>query len=230
MNSAKVVTATFNLIPITYYTLTVATTGTGSGTVIKSPDAISYTAGSAVILTATATAGSTFAGWSGDATGSINPVTVTMNADKVVTATFSLNAGTDTDLAVTENVVRTIDAITYTIVAQNLGPNAANGAVVSSAFSAEISNVTWTCAVAGGAVCGGSGNGNSLADTLTTFPMGGVVTYTVRGQLDMLATGDNIVTITPPSGVIDSNPSNNRAEYKIYRVLLVLVFYNTRMP
>jgi hypothetical protein len=78
-----------------YYTLTIATTGTGSGTVIKSPDQISYTAGSAVILTATAHAGSTFAGWSGDADGSISPVTVTLNANKSVTATFNRAGGCD---------------------------------------------------------------------------------------------------------------------------------------
>ena len=127
----------------------------------------------------------------------------------------------------TENAVRAIDAITYTIVAKNLGPSAANGAVVSSTFPTEISNVAWTCAVAGGAACGVNGSGNSFTDTLTTFPMGGVVTYTVHGRPGMLTTGDNVVTIAPPSGVTDPNPINNRAEYKIYRVLLVLVFYNT---
>ena len=153
-----------------------------------------------------------------------------MAANRSVTATFNLNTGTDADLSVTESVVRTIDAITYTIVAQNLGPNAANGAVVSSTFSAEISNVAWTCVAAASAVCGGSGNGDSLADTLTTFPMGGVVTYTVRGRPELLTTGDNVVTITPPSGVTDPDLSNNRAEYKIYRVLLMLVFYNAGLP
>jgi uncharacterized repeat protein (TIGR02543 family) len=90
MDANQAVTATFDLIPITYYTLTVATTGTGGGTVIKSPDAISYTAGTVVSLTATANAGSTFAGWTGDASGLVNPVTVTMTANKTVTATFTL--------------------------------------------------------------------------------------------------------------------------------------------
>ena len=141
-------------------------------------------------------------------------------------------SSTGADLAVTENAVRAIDAITYTIVAKNLGPSAANGAVVSSTFSAEISNVTWTCVFAGGAACGSIGSGNHLTETLTTFPMGGVVTYTVHGRPGMLTTGDNVVTIAPPSGVTDPDPSNNRAEYKntIYRVLLVLVFYNTGTP
>ena len=90
MTANRSVTATFNLIPIATYTLAITTTGTGSGTVVKSPDAISYTAGTVVSLTATANTGSTFTGWSGDATGSINPVTVTMTANRSVTATFTL--------------------------------------------------------------------------------------------------------------------------------------------
>ena len=40
-------------------------------------------------LTATPAAGWTFAGWSGDLTGSTNPQTITIDANKVVTATFT---------------------------------------------------------------------------------------------------------------------------------------------
>jgi thermitase len=94
MTANKAVTATFNLIPITYYTLTITTTGTGSGTVIKSPAQISYTAGTVVSLTATANTESTFAGWSGDLSGSVNPTSITMTGNKTVTATFSLNTYT----------------------------------------------------------------------------------------------------------------------------------------
>ena len=51
-------------------------------------------------LTATAASGWTFAGWSGAVTGSVNPVSVTMDADKSVTATF-----TQDQYALTVNVV-----------------------------------------------------------------------------------------------------------------------------
>jgi uncharacterized repeat protein (TIGR02543 family) len=60
MNTAKSVTATFTAAPNTY-TLTVNTSGTGSGTV---SGAGSYAAGVTVNLVATPNAGSTFAGWS----------------------------------------------------------------------------------------------------------------------------------------------------------------------
>jgi uncharacterized repeat protein (TIGR02543 family) len=45
-----------------------------------------------VTLTATANPGWTFAGWTGDAIGAANPVTVTMSANKAVTANYTQNA------------------------------------------------------------------------------------------------------------------------------------------
>ena len=74
------------------YTLSVSAAGTGSGTVAKSPDLGAYNSGSTVLLTATAASGSVFMGWSGDASGSANPLSVTMDANKTIVATF--NAGT----------------------------------------------------------------------------------------------------------------------------------------
>jgi len=146
-----------------------------------------------------------------------------MDADKVVTATFDLSA----DLAVAENVLRTANAITYTIVARNLGPGAADGAVVSSTFPAEVISVTWACVAAGGgAACGASSGTAFLPPTINPFPSGGVVTYTVRGTLGMMELGNNVVTVTPPSGVVDPDLLNNRAEYKTYRCLFTLVFKN----
>jgi len=229
---------TANVTVTSNYTLTVNKAGTGQGAVIAAygsgtvllpgtatlPAQITnIAAGTVITLTAVPSNTSVFAGWSGAVSSAANPVTVTMDADKVVTATFDLSA----DLAVTENVLRTANAITYTIVARNIGPGAADGAVVSSTFPAEVISITWTCVAAGGgAACGGSGTGNVLADTLTTFPSGGVVTYTVQGTLGMLDLGNNVVTVTPPSGVVDPNLLNNRAEYKTYRLLLPLVFRN----
>ena len=42
-------------------------------------------------MTATPVAGWSFSGWSGDLTGSVNPVTITLNGNKTVTATFTQN-------------------------------------------------------------------------------------------------------------------------------------------
>ncbi len=69
------------------FSLTVNTSG--SGTVTRDPSGGAYDAGTVVTLTATPDAGWTFSGWSGDISGMDNPATITMDANKTVTATFS---------------------------------------------------------------------------------------------------------------------------------------------
>ncbi|MBE3140347.1 MAG: hypothetical protein IMZ53_07180, partial [Thermoplasmata archaeon] len=74
-------------IVIPHYTLTV--NNIGNGIVAKLPDQSTYNQGTSVQLTATADPGWTFAGWSGDLTGTTNPTTITMNSNKTITATFT---------------------------------------------------------------------------------------------------------------------------------------------
>ena len=73
-----------NLLP---HTLTLNIQGNGS--VSSNPDKVQFIYGEEVTLTATADPDWVFAGWSGDLEGNINPETLTMNGDKVVTATFT---------------------------------------------------------------------------------------------------------------------------------------------
>jgi uncharacterized repeat protein (TIGR02543 family) len=63
----------------------------GNGDVTKTPDKLSYTTGEEVTLTATADPGWTFSGWSGDGTGSDNPLIVTIDGNTTLTATFTKN-------------------------------------------------------------------------------------------------------------------------------------------
>jgi HYDIN/CFA65/VesB family protein/type IX secretion system substrate protein len=73
------------------YSLTVNVVGSGS--VDKNPDQVTYSPGTPVVLTATpADYKWTFTGWSGDTTGTTNPLTVTMYANKTFTATFTLDS------------------------------------------------------------------------------------------------------------------------------------------
>ncbi|MBK7191546.1 MAG: NPCBM/NEW2 domain-containing protein [Myxococcales bacterium] len=60
-----------------------------NGAVARSPNQPAYAAGAAVTLTAAPSAGYQFIGWSGDATGTTNPLTVTMTASKTITANFA---------------------------------------------------------------------------------------------------------------------------------------------
>lgn len=64
------------------------------GIVVKNPDNLTYNNGDIVELTATPDSGYEFNSWSGDATGSNNPLTVTMNGNKNITANFYLIAAT----------------------------------------------------------------------------------------------------------------------------------------
>jgi alpha-glucosidase len=73
--------------PATTYTLTIATSGNGSTN--PTAGSYSYSPGAAVAVTATPSGGAVFDGWSGAATGATNPVTITMDADKALTANFS---------------------------------------------------------------------------------------------------------------------------------------------
>ena len=77
-------------------TLTVSIAGSGLGTVtgsgIDCPGTCSldYPSGTSVTLSATATAGSTFTGWSGGGCSGTGTCTMTMSSDHTVTATFTI--------------------------------------------------------------------------------------------------------------------------------------------
>jgi len=128
MNSDKNVTANFTLIPIVTYTLNVTAV---NGTVAKNPNPATYNTGSTVTLTATPATGYRFTGWSGNASGSTNPLTVTMNANKNITANFALiAAGTFTLNVTAQNgtVSKTPNQATYASGAQVvLTPTPATG-------------------------------------------------------------------------------------------------------
>ncbi len=72
---------------INTYTLNVTAV---NGTVVKNPNQATYNHGTSLTLTATPNAGYAFSSWSGDATGTNNPLTVNMNANKNITANFTL--------------------------------------------------------------------------------------------------------------------------------------------
>ncbi|HET6997575.1 MAG TPA: hypothetical protein VFI03_03215 [Solirubrobacterales bacterium] len=94
MSAAKSVNAKFDAEPQAKFKLSVAKSGIGGGTVTGpgidcgADCAEEYDEGTTVTLTAAAAAGSTFAGWGGDCSGT-GSCTVGMNAAKSVTASFA---------------------------------------------------------------------------------------------------------------------------------------------
>lgn len=79
-------TARANFDYANYYSL--ATNVSGNGSISKNPDKSSYHQDEQVTLTANPDAGWRFVEWQGDASGTSNSVTVTMNGEKSVTAKF----------------------------------------------------------------------------------------------------------------------------------------------
>ncbi len=112
MSQAQTVTATFELI---LHDLTLLGSGTGNGGVTSDPTGIActiaagavtgdcsetYSEGTQVNLNASANAGSTFQGWSGDGCSGTGLCQVTMSQAQTVTATFDLTPNPQFDLTV----------------------------------------------------------------------------------------------------------------------------------
>jgi hypothetical protein len=72
-------------LPVEWDLTTMAGPG---GTIARDPNLLHYTNGTTVTLTAVPGTGFTFAGWSGDVTGDTNPVSLSMNGNTTVTASF----------------------------------------------------------------------------------------------------------------------------------------------
>ena len=103
----------------TSYTLTTNVSPSAGGTVTRSPNATTYASGTVVTLTAAANSGYTFTGWTGDVTSSSSSVTVTMTANRIVTANFTTSTGTTYTLTTTASptaggtISRSPDAASY---------------------------------------------------------------------------------------------------------------------
>jgi uncharacterized repeat protein (TIGR02543 family) len=106
--------------PLIVTPFTLAVNAVGSGSVTLDPAGGNYYPGTEVTLTPQSEAGFQFSDWSGDLSGSMNPATIIMNANKTVTATFISN-----------------DAVAHE---QTVTGSASNSAIVKT--SALVSGVT----------------------------------------------------------------------------------------
>jgi hypothetical protein len=96
-NPNPTVTAVFQPLGIGQFAL--ALVAEGGGKVVATPSANRYSSGASVRITAQPDVGQDFVGWSGDAAGSINPLTVAMNQNKAITAVFTKRPGLRVDTA-----------------------------------------------------------------------------------------------------------------------------------
>ncbi len=119
------------------YTIDVSVVGFGS--VTKDPDQIDYADGTPVIVTAVPGTGYSFTSWSGDTTGTDNPFTVTLYANKSYTATFTINTYT---LSYTAGAGGTISGTSPQFV-----DHGSNGTQVTAVPNANYHFVDWSDAV-----------------------------------------------------------------------------------
>lgn len=102
----------FKLLGADQHLLTVSEPGTGDGSVTSAPAGVdcgstcstTFDAGTAVTLTATAAAGSSFTGWGGDCSGT-GTCQLTMSADHTVSATFDTNAPVAPNTKITQTTI-----------------------------------------------------------------------------------------------------------------------------
>ncbi|MBL8786351.1 MAG: DUF11 domain-containing protein, partial [Deltaproteobacteria bacterium] len=134
---------------------------------------------------------------------------------KVFTTITSNAIYADLSITKTDNVggVAWGSAVTYTIVATNLGPSGVTGATIVDTMPNKLTNVTWSCAGAGGGTCAAaSGSGN--ISTTVNLPLNATATFTVNANI-IAGTGSssvsNTATVGVPAGVTDSYPNNNGA-------------------
>jgi len=136
-------------------TFTLSVSGVNGG-VAKNPDLPTYNANTVVSLTAVPNAGYVFANWSGDASGTANPLSVTMNGNKNITANFQA-APVLTSIVVSpaSSTIATSAAQQFTAVAydQNnnqLSPQPALTWAVSGGGAIDASGLFTAGAAAGG--------------------------------------------------------------------------------
>ena len=186
------------------HSLTVVRAGAGSGSVTSAPAGIacpgqcaaSFSSGTTVTLTASASAGSTFAGWSGGGCSGTGACTVTLTADTAVTATFGATPASDRSLT-----VRTAGSGAGTVTSAPAGISCGSHCVADYASGTA---VALTAAAAhgsrfagwSGAGCGGRGVCH------VTLGSDEVITATFTGseRLTVTKTG-------PGSGTVTSTPT-----------------------
>jgi hypothetical protein len=98
------ITARFGPLKSNQVSLTVLPNA--NGTVEINPSQNVYTSGDSVTLTAVPAANYAFAGWGGDASGGLNPLTLSLDTSKLITASFILTPSF-------QSVVRTAGTLTF---------------------------------------------------------------------------------------------------------------------
>jgi uncharacterized repeat protein (TIGR01451 family) len=104
-------------------------------------------------------------------------------------------------------------ALAFTLIATNSGPDPAPQARLQDPLVGPLSNFTWTCSATAGATCG-SPNGSGSIDQTGSLPVGGQLQFTVTGTLPSNATDPigNSAFVSPGGTVVDPHPETAAAD------------------
>jgi len=205
VQAAHTISASFSLIPPTMYTLTLTTSGTGTGTLTTSPAAASYAAGTVVTLTATPAVSSLFSSWGGALSGSVNPTTLTIDANKSVSATFTLKTFTLTASAGANGTISPTGAVSVNYGASqsfmatpNAGYTIAN-VLVDGVNQGALATYTFSNVQANHTISASFSLIPPTTYTITASAgMGG--TMTPSGSVSVTAGASQLFTMTPNTG------------------------------
>jgi hypothetical protein len=109
INNPSEITALFGVLRPNQVLLTVL--ANTNGTVTVDPLKSVYTIGETVTLTAVPAAGYVLAGWGGDASGNVNPLVLSLDTNKFITASFAVQPAFQ---LVFQTVVQTAGTLTFT--------------------------------------------------------------------------------------------------------------------
>jgi len=159
---------------LTFHTLTVVVTGPGS--VSKNPDQAKYLEGSTVDLTATPAAGYVFVGWTGAASGTTNPITLTMDTNKSIGAAFdppsfviTATAGDGGTITPSGSVAVSQGASQRFVIAPDPGSHISN-VVVDDASLGAMASYDFTNVTAAHTIAAAFAPGSLFEETGVSFP------------------------------------------------------------
>ncbi|MBO9732900.1 MAG: DUF11 domain-containing protein [Chitinophaga sp.] len=170
-----------------------------------------------------------------------NSNTIQVNIDGIIPAdvtitsvsnTATLNPGTGTsipsapvvttvvpavktlDLSITKSGPAALfvnDSITYELNAQNAGPAAGDGAVITDILPVGIEGAyaVVTSLTGGAANVQLTNAGNVVKAAIGSFPAGAGIRIIIRGKVTSTASLRNQAVIAAPDGIVDSRPENN---------------------
>lgn len=140
-------------------------------------------------------------------------------ANNSATDTDTVNPIADLSISKTDGVtsINAGSSTAYTIVVNNAGPSAADGALFRDVAATGLSKTSITCSASGGAVCPTAPISIATVEgasgiAVPTLPNGGSVTFTVVADVTAISGSvANTATITAPAGTTDNVAGNNSA-------------------